>query len=295
MLLSDISDTEIQASDIVRSRTAVRMVSGYAQLALSPFLNFEALANMKSAATNDLRLLANRAKEWMQQIAPSICDDLPRYIVAINNCLQEYSIKVLAAITGIANLQTVQQQRQVIDGFLNDLVNNINEQRSKTEDVYRKLKVFSILINDAKILLVQKTTEVEFVFADKAGPNGELLLLIEDDFVDIYGDDCCAVTTMPKKELLDKVDGREGWPNETSFIFCNAVLEKMTFHVRETESVIQRIFESWTVLQKKYSLVLTYLDNAPDDLYAQCLQQLNFDAAQKNWRKLVDAIVSFIK
>jgi hypothetical protein len=295
MRLPDISDIGIQASDIVRSRSAIRMVSGYAQLGLSPFLYPATLATLDDAAISDLQLVAGRANNWMNDIAPGICDRLPRYIVSMSNSLEKCNNKISAVLTSMTGLQNVAHQRQFIDGCLNELINDINDQRNQTGDVYRKLKVFSILTNDAFISLSQKNCGDQSERVITTYTKEHLGLLTSDDFIDIYGDDCCAVTAKPKEGVLDKATQLLKQPDETCFVFCMAVLKKMAFHVKEVEYNVQKIFESWTMLQKKYSLLITHLDETPGDNYLQLVQQLDFDAAQTAAHKLVEAIASFIK
>lgn len=286
MTFPDISQPGILQSDFINARSAASTVAQYAQAIVTAVPKITGLPDWFRPVQSHITAVQSNAQKWMDVICPAVYNSLPRCVTDFNAGFQEIvrdMQNTLQAFDNEGGIPT-KEQRWKIDHSLNDLINAIQKQQQVMVDVHRQVKAYAVQTYDNHILL---TADIHTV-ASKClnGPQlaEKITAITGSNFLntDVSGN----FNVNIKLEITELIDELNADPLLVATVCTGAMLEQLVLNTRAAQSAVQRIADAWAVLQRKYSVIITGLDDATDEDYRACVVSLELPVAQAQWQKL---------
>lgn len=278
MTLPDISIPDIQQADIESCHAAAANMMYFAKSCTHELILMEGVPEWCAEIGEPISHARELAATCMNHTCPYIMRGIALSVTDFNLTFQllgnffQNTIKEISCQDGLP----VRNQRQYIDGLLADLINTVAVQQKQMILLRQKVNAIAVQMDDCYKRLSAGLRAISVEHED--------IQQLVDRIKPLAGNDLLQANMLSPANWLK---------SETALfvpVFVYVMFEQMMTEIRSAQCSIQAIVDAWATVKKKYTIIITELDDASDEEYTECLYCMNLETARHQWQKLSDNV-----
>ncbi len=275
--------------DLSQALSSANSVTNYAQAVVTAVPDLPDPPAWFSPIQTDINTVQSHNQGWIDNVCPAVTATIPSSVIQFNIVFQSAATQLLALLQDIENQpasKPTPAQRTAVNNLLNTLIAAITTQKQAVCAVNSQVDTYAGYANSDQHLLAGDLNTVVQNISNGAKAVSDVTAAIGENFLDSQVLGPCSVIVNIDLNITIKVTQTEADPSLITTIYAKIILQNVIGSVQLAQIAVQNISDAWNILLNKYNTVLSDLQDASDDQYAEGFKQLDIETAQLQWQQL---------
>ena len=276
-------------ADLQQALNSATSVTNFAQAIVTAIPSISDPPSWYGPIQADISAAQTRAQNWIDNTCPAVTKTIPGAIIAFNGSFQSATTQLLNLLNEIDNQpgsKPTAAQRSTVSTQINNLISAVETQQKSVEQVRTQVAGYTASTNSDQQKIATDLGAATAKFTNGASAVSQVSAALGENFLDSQQLGPCNVIVNVNFNVSIKVDEVGADPTLVTTIYAKAILENVVNNVQGAQKAVQTVYDAWGILQSKFTAVLTNLNDATDDSYADDFKQLDIQTAQAQWQQL---------
>ncbi|MGD8688372.1 MAG: HBL/NHE enterotoxin family protein [Gammaproteobacteria bacterium] len=274
---------------------ASQSVTNYAQATRTVIPTLESPPDWYKPIQAHIDAAKLHSERWISVICPQIGKAVSSEVTGYNTLFQataESLVNLLAEIEMRTPQGPTEAQRSAVTEKLQALIDHCASAADKLTDVGSSVSDYhDELVGDLR-QATQDISVVKQYFADGREWVSQLHTQLDVDFVEVQALGPCNAIVELKSEIKARIEGIEANMGVLAAVMAEATQTRIQKNARQAIQSLADVHDFWASVKAKNSAVLTDLENAKGEGFANIMKEVDLKTAMDQWQQLADFVRS---